>query len=82
MNTFLQNMALLEALSGTKLYSGIEHLLSTYYYVLGCVSGFLIVLTLLILTITLGSRSYYFIYIICEKTEALREAATSSRTYI
>lgn len=75
-------MALVEGVSGTKLYSDIEHLLSTYYYVLGCVPGFLIVLTLLILTITLGGRSYYFIYIICEKTEALREEATSSRTYI
>lgn len=64
--TFLQNMALVEALSGNKLCSDIEHLLSTYYYVLGCVPGFLIVLTLLILKITLGGRSYYFIYIICE----------------
>lgn len=36
----LQNMALVEALSGTKLYSDIEHLLSTYYYVLGCVPAF------------------------------------------
>lgn len=63
-------------------YGNVEHSLSAYYWVLGPVPGFWLVLTHLILTVTLGDRSYYYVCITCEKTEAHRGSNQFKDTYL